>query len=74
MPQVPEKYLKHLEGTKGLFEIKVEVAGNALRIFCFFDQGDLVVLGNAFQKKSQKTPKQEIELALRIKAEYEREK
>jgi phage-related protein len=44
------------------------------RIFCFFDQGQLVVLANGFQKKTQKTPKKEIELALKIKEEYENEK
>ncbi len=49
--QVPEKYFKHLEGTKGLYEIRVEVGNNMYRIFSFFDKGNLVVLGNAFQKK-----------------------
>jgi phage-related protein len=52
--QVPEKYFKHLEGTKGLYEIRVEVGSNIYRIFSFFDKGNLVVLGNAFQKKTQK--------------------
>jgi phage-related protein len=65
-PQIPEKYFKHLEGTKGLYEIRVEVGSNIYRIFAFFDKGNLVVLGNGFQKKSQKTPKQEIERALKI--------
>jgi phage-related protein len=72
--QVPEKYFKHLEGTKGLYEIRVEIGNNIFRIFAFFDEGNLVVLGNGFQKKSQKTPKQEIDKALKIKAEYESEK
>ena len=67
---VPEKYFKHLEGTKGLYEIRVEVGSNIYRIFSFFDKGNLVVLGNAFQKKTQKTPKQEIEKALKIMEEY----
>ena len=62
--QVPEKYFKHLEGTKGLYEIRVEVGNNIYRIFSFFDKANLVVLGNAFQKKTQKTPKQEIQKAL----------
>ncbi|MDY3351155.1 type II toxin-antitoxin system RelE/ParE family toxin, partial [Riemerella anatipestifer] len=43
-------------------------------IFAFFDKGNLVVLGNGFQKKSQKTPKNEIEKAIKIKAEYENER
>ncbi len=71
--QVPEKYFKHLEGTNGLYEIRVEVGRNIYRIFSFFDKGNLVVLGNAFQKKSQKTPQQELEKALKIMEEYQNE-
>lgn len=71
--QVPEKYFKHLEGTNGLYEIRVEVGSTIFRIFSFFDKGNLVVLGNGFQKKSQKTPKQELEKALRIMKEYQYE-
>jgi phage-related protein len=71
--QVPEKYFKHLEGTKGLYEIRVEVGSNIYRIFSFFDKGNLVVLGNAFQKKTQKTPKQELEKAIKIMEEYQNE-
>lgn len=67
---IPEKYFKHLEGTKGLYEIRIEVGNNIYRIFSFFDKGNLVVLGNAFQKKTQKTPRQEIEKALKIMEEY----
>lgn len=72
--QIPEKYFKHMTNTNGLYEIRVEVGSNIYRIFSFFDKGNLVVLGNAFQKKTQKTPKQEIEKALKIKDEYERAK
>lgn len=71
---IPDKYFKHLEGTKGIYEIRVEVKGNIYRIFAFFDEGKLVVLGNAFQKKTQKTPKGELERALKIKEEYFNEK
>ena len=72
--RVPETYLKHIENTDGLFEIRVQQGSDIFRIFCFFDQGQLVVLANGYQKKSQKTPKQEIDKALKIKAEYEDEK
>lgn len=72
--QIPEKYFKHIEGTKGLYEIRIEVGSNIYRIFSFFDKGNLIVLGNAFQKKSQKTPKSEIEKALKIMEEYFYEK
>ncbi|MDI6804418.1 MAG: type II toxin-antitoxin system RelE/ParE family toxin [Bacteroidota bacterium] len=68
--KVPEKFLKHVEGTDGLYEIRVEVSSNIYRIFCCLDKGNLVVLFNAFQKKTQKTPKQEIELAEKLKKEY----
>lgn len=71
--QVPEKYFKHMEGTKGLYEIRVEVGSNIYRIFSFFDKGNIVVLGNAFQKKSQKTPKNEIKKALKIMEDYKNE-
>jgi phage-related protein len=71
--QVPEKYFKHLEGTKGLYEIRVEAGSNVYRIFSFFDKGNIVVLGNAFQKKTQKTPKQELEKAHKIMEEYQHE-
>jgi phage-related protein len=68
--QIPETYLKHLEGTDGLYEIRIQLASDIFRIFCFFDEGKLVVLANGFQKKTQKTPKQEIVKALKIKEEY----
>ncbi len=63
-----------MTGTKGLYEIRVEVGSNIFRIFSFFDKGNLIVLGNGFQKKTQKTPKQEIEKALKIMEEYKNEK
>lgn len=74
LQRVPETYLKHIENTDGLYEIRVQQGSDIFRIFCFFDQGQLVVLANGFQKKSQKTPRKEIELALKIKAEYENDK
>ena len=73
MQHIPEKYFKHVEGTKGLYEIRVEVGGNIYRIFSFFDKGNIIVLGNGFQKKTQKTPKQEIEKALKIMEDYQNE-
>jgi len=74
LQRVPESYLKHIENTDGLFEIRVQLGSDIFRIFCFFDLGQLVVLANGFQKKTKKTPKQEIEKALKIKEEYENEK
>lgn len=71
---VPETYLKHLEGTEGLYEIRVQQGSDIFRILCFFDEGQLVVLLNGFQKKTQKTPKAEIAKANKLKADYYAEK
>ena len=74
LQRVPETYLKYIENTDGLFEIRIQQGSDIFRIFCFFDEGQLVIITNGFQKKMQKTPKQEIEKALKIKHEYENEK
>jgi len=68
--KIPEKFLKHIEGQKGLYEMRVEVGSNVFRIFCCFDEGKIIVLFNGFQKKTQKTPKQQIELAIRLMNKY----
>jgi len=71
---VPEPYMKSIEGVDGLSEIRVIFGGDIFRIFCFFDDGKLIILANGFQKKTQKTPQREIDRALRIKDEYYAEK
>ena len=73
LEKVPETYLKHIENTEGLYEIRVKHGSDIFRIFYFFDKGKLIILANGFQKKSQKTPKKEIEKAEKIKKEYENE-
>ena len=70
LDRIPEIYLKHLKNTTGLYEIRVQVGSNIFRIFCFFDLDNLVVISHGFQKKTQKTPKQQIERAEQIKKEY----
>jgi len=70
LERIPQNYLKHLEGTDGLFEARVQLGSNIWRVFCFFDKGRLVILLNGFQKKTQKTPKKEIEKAIQLKKEY----
>ena len=67
---VPEKFFKHLEGTDGLFEMRIKVGSDIFRVFCCFDKGSLVILLNGFQKKSAKTPRQEIEKAENLKQQY----
>ena len=68
--RVPKKFLSPMTGYKGLFEIRIEYQSNIYRVFSCFDKGKLVVLFNGFQKKSQKTPKKEIEKAMKLKEEY----
>ncbi len=60
-------------GTIGLYEIRIHFGSDIFRIFCFFDRGNLIVLMNGFQKKTQKTPQKEIEKAIKIKQAYENE-
>ena len=74
LDMVPKKYFNHMEGSDGIFEIRVEVGSDIFRAFSFFDKGQLIIVVNGFQKKSQKTPKQEIELAERLKKQYFDEK
>lgn len=72
--RVPKKFLDHMTGTTGLYEIRIELGSNIYRIFCCFDEGRIVVLFNGFQKKTRKTPKAEIEKAEKLKAEYFKQK
>ena len=70
---IPKQYFKNIQGTD-LYEIRVISGNNIYRIFCFFDKGYLVILLNGFQKKSQKTPRNEIELAIKLKIKYYEDK
>ncbi len=67
---IPANYMKAIKGVPGLYEIRIEENGNIYRIFCCFDEANLVVLFNAFQKKMQKTPRSEIEKARMIMKDY----
>lgn len=71
---VPDKFLKYITDTIGLYEIRVKVGSDIFRIFCFFDSDNLIILINGYQKKTQKTPDSEIKKALQLKSEYENEK
>lgn len=68
--RVPTTYLKYIEGTNGLFEVRVQLGSDIFRVFCCFDGNKLVVLFSGFQKKTQKTPQKEIIRAVRIMNEY----
>lgn len=68
--RVPVSYLKYIEGTNGLFEVRVQFGSDIFRIFCCFDGNRLIVLFSGFQKKTQKTPPKEIDRAVRIMNDY----
>ena len=74
LERVPANYLKSMEGTNGLYEARIQLGSNIWRVFCFFDNGKLVILLNGFQKKTQKTPKNEMEKALKLMTKYYTEK
>ena len=66
--RLPAKFVKHLRD--GLYELRTEYNGNIYRVFFIFDEEKIVVLFNGFQKKTQRTPANEITKALKIKEEY----
>lgn len=72
-PKFPAKFFKHINGVEGLFEFRITWEGKAYRIFCFFDKGNKITLCNDFIKKDQKTPRQGIIKAIKIKEEYQYE-
>ena len=67
-------YLKKLQGTSGIWEVRVAFGGDVFRVLGFLDGDDLVVLNHGFRKKSQKTPRQDIEVAEQRRADYLRRK
>ena len=74
LERVPSNYLKSLEGTGGLYEARIQLGSNIWRVFCFFDNGKLVILLNGFQKKTQRTPRNEMDKALKLMTKYYSEK
>lgn len=70
LERIPSNYLKHIEGTDGLYEARIRLGSNIWRVFCFFVGDQLVILLTGFQKKTQKTPKNEIQKALKLIKDY----
>lgn len=71
---VPKKFLRFIEGSDGIYEIRTEYGGNIFRVMCCMDKDAVVVLFQGFQKKTHKTPQKEIRLAEKLKHEYYKEK
>ncbi|MDM1530592.1 type II toxin-antitoxin system RelE/ParE family toxin [Myroides odoratimimus] len=70
LDRIPSNYMKHIVGTVGLYEIRIQLGSDIWRVFCFFDGDKLVVLLSGFQKKTQKTPLNEIKKAIKLMNEY----
>lgn len=70
--RLSEKFIKHIED--GIYELRAEHGGNIFRVFFIFDDRNIVLLFNGFQKKTQKTPRKEIEIAKKLRKEYWDEK
>lgn len=66
--KLPIKFIKHI--IDGLYELRLEYESNIYRVFFIFDEGNIVVLFDGFQKKTQKTPRKEINKALKIRKDY----
>jgi len=74
LDRVPSSYFKKMVNTDELWEVRASVGSNIYRLLCFFDGSNVVVLTHAFQKKSQKTPYQDIEIAEERRKDYLRRK
>lgn len=74
LDRVPKTYFKLLTNTEGIWEVRAQVGNNIFRLLGFFENDHLVILTHGFQKKSQKTPKQEISLAQSRKPDHLRRK
>ena len=70
LPLVPVQYLKKLEGTDGLWEVRTEFGGDAFRLLGFWEAGRLIILTNGFAKKTPKTPERELALAEQRRRDY----
>lgn len=70
LDSVPSSYFKKLIGTEDIWECRIHFSSNAYRIFCFFEGNSVVILTHGFAKKTQKTPRQEIERAESYRREY----
>lgn len=64
LPVIPSNYLKFIENTDGLYEVRIQLGSDIFRVFCFFDGNKFVILLSGFQKKTQKTPHREIKRVL----------
>ncbi len=70
LPFIPKQYFKKLVGTDDIWEVRIDSGNDTFRLLGFFDKGNLVILTNGFVKKTERTPKNEIDLAEKRKRDY----
>jgi phage-related protein len=70
LESIPRQYFKKLVDSEGVWEVRIQFGSDIFRLLGFFDGGTLLILTNGFAKKTQKTPPQEIALAIRRKHDY----
>lgn len=63
LPSIPSKYFKKLVNTNDIWEVRINYCGEIFRLLGFFNGSQLIILNHAFQKKTQKTPRQAIQIA-----------
>ena len=68
--RIPEIYFRHIEGSDGIYETRIQSGNDIFRIFSFFEKNRLIIVGHGFQKKTQKTPQNQLDLAQKIRKEY----
>lgn len=66
--RISTRFVKYIR--KGIYELRALYTGNIYRLFFIFDEGNIIILLNGFQKKTDRTPEKEIEKAIKIKERY----
>ncbi|QRR01190.1 type II toxin-antitoxin system RelE/ParE family toxin [Dyadobacter sandarakinus] len=72
LQRVPANCLKHIAGAQGLYEVRIQLGSDIWRIFCFFENERMVILLTGFQKKTQKTPRCEIDRVVKLMNDFHR--
>ena len=70
LERIPKQYFKKLTNSDDIWEVRIRYGNKNFRLLGFFYKSNLIILTNAFVKKSQKTPRKEIKLAVERKREY----
>ena len=66
---IKENLSKHLED--GIFELRTSVSTTIIRTLYFYQKGAKIILTHGFIKKTQKTPRKEIERAKELRDMHE---